>query len=87
MPEYLRIKNVGQICRVVGRNAHGGVILKNPNSGRNELFHPSAVESVQHGQYLHCWMCRAPLLISVAHPHAHPVCSDYCLSELQEHYK
>ena len=86
MTEYLRIKNLGQICRVVGRNAAGAALLKNPNSGRDELFHQNAVEPAPHGQYQACWMCQSPMLIWSGKIYQRAVCSPACDHDKREHY-
>lgn len=85
--EFLRIKNLGEICEVIGRNHHGAVLLRN-RTGHNLWFNQSGVEPCQHGQYIHCWHCSAPILLRdnpVAY-HPHYVCSDDCLLGILEHY-
>ena len=86
MAEYMRIKNLGQICEVMGYNSFGSVLLKNPNHGRDLVFHPDGLEPAPHGQYQACWMCQSPMLIWSGSIYQRAVCSPACDHDKCEHY-
>lgn len=76
MKQYMQIRNHGQICEVMGTNATGGVMLRNPNGNRALTFHKNAIEPAPHGQYVFCAFCHAPMMLSPTHPYCCPYCQE-----------
>lgn len=88
MTEWVIIKNHGQVCEVIDRNAAGGILLRNPNHGKTLIFHPGAVEPIPQGQFIHCWNCQCPILLTCdpASLHINYCCSPGCYQDKQRHY-
>lgn len=92
MSKYVRIINHGQICEVMGTTQHGGILLRNPNYGReNQIFNNKAVEPAPYGHYIYCCSCGSPILLNASQVHPGAVCSMLCyrdrLEELTERNK